>query len=206
LAEAAGKSASPSSFSGPNATIQSYRLPKVSASQKEDSSGSAFGSYTLPPLSQPLPPPSQRTEEQERRHANWQRLAGNVIPRRRSLALDEAAAAELRGASGIETPEEEEGDKEDDNESSTSTTAAALRSKFSAKEPAPAATAKRGRKKKEEEIGPSGQTYTPLEKQFMEIKAKWPDVLIMMEGGLTANVALTHQLDTSTSFTATMLK
>lgn len=37
-------------------------------------------------------------------------------------------------------------------------------------------------KKKKEEVGPSGQTYTPLEKQYMEMKAKYPDVLLLMEG------------------------
>jgi DNA mismatch repair protein MSH3 len=41
----------------------------------------------------------------------------------------------------------------------------------------------KGKGKKKEEIGPSGMTYTPLEKQFMEIKMENPDVLLMMEVG-----------------------
>lgn len=39
-------------------------------------------------------------------------------------------------------------------------------------------------KKKQEEVGPSGLVYTPLEKQFMEIKSKNEDVLLLTEGEL----------------------
>lgn len=109
------------------------------------------------------------------------------MPRRRSLALDEAAAAEARKAAGEDDSGNGEPGKDEDEVVSQ------LRSKYVAKEPP-----KRGRKKKEEEIGPSGMIYTPLEKQYMEIKEKWPDVLLMMEGksGLgQANV----QSGTSTS-------
>jgi DNA mismatch repair protein MSH3 len=100
------------------------------------------------------------------------------MPRRRSLALDEAAAADARRAAGID-PAEEDGDAEEGVDGSTTEAAAKLRSKYTAT----AAPVKKGRKKKEEELGPSGMTYTPLEKQYMEIKAKWPDVLLFMEGG-----------------------
>lgn len=113
------------------------------------------------------------------------------MPRRRSLALDEAAAAEMRRAAGIDTPEEGEGGREDEADKEVeeaSAVATGLRSKYAAKE---TSTAKKGRKKKEEEVGPSGMTYTPLEKQFMEIKAKWPDVLLMMEGALAVVASLT---------------
>lgn len=166
--------------SSPTATValDSFRLPKIVSSTDAAAPGSAFGNYNLPPPSQALPPSTQRTAEQERRHQAWQLLAGNVMPRRRSLALDEAAAADARRAAGID-PAEEDGDAEEGVDGSTTEAAAKLRSKYTAT----AAPVKKGRKKKEEELGPSGMTYTPLEKQYMEIKAKWPDVLLFMEGG-----------------------
>lgn len=82
----------------------------------------------------------------------------------------------------------EEAPKEDND------IASSLRSKYAAKE----APAKRGRKKKVEEVGPSGMTYTPLEKQYMEIKEQWPDVLLLMEGEHVARPT-DSQLVTSTS-------
>lgn len=108
-------------------------------------------------------------------------LPGGFFPRRRSLALDDAAAAEARKAAGIEdddvTPE---ADMEMDSEDERSRKKAEgvgnkLAAKFTAK-----GTTRKG--KKTEEVGPSGQTYTPLEKQFMEIKGDNPDVLLLMEG------------------------
>ena len=53
-----------------------------------------------------------------------------------------------------------------------------LRAKFAPK----GTNGAKGKGKKKEEVGPSGQTYTPLEKQFMDIKGANPDVLLMMEG------------------------
>lgn len=172
--------------SQPNIALEGYRLPKVSSSM-EDAPGGAFGSYALPALSEPIAPPSQRTAEQERRHEAWQRL---VMPRRRSLALDEAAAAEARRAAGIDTLEEgEAGEEENDEDSTPSAVATSLRSKYVAKE----AAGKRGRKKKEEEVGPSGMTYTPLEKQYMALRAQWPGVMLMMEGEINdVETWLTH--------------
>ncbi|KAL5529107.1 hypothetical protein ACEPAG_5081 [Sanghuangporus baumii] len=38
-------------------------------------------------------------------------------------------------------------------------------------------------KKSMEEVGPSGQTYTPLEKQVMALKKKYPDAILMIEVG-----------------------
>ncbi|KLT38917.1 hypothetical protein CC85DRAFT_289044 [Cutaneotrichosporon oleaginosum] len=112
-----------------------------------------------------------RSAEAEARHEAFLRVVeGSGFQRRRSLALDEAAAAEARRAAG------EDSDPSADATPEVDEAAATLRAKY-------AAPAKRGRKKKEEEIGPSGMTYTPLEKQFMEIKAKWPDVLLMTEVG-----------------------
>lgn len=141
-----------------------------------EASGTAFGSYSLTQAGSSPERPT-RTAEQQARHEAFQRIVdGPGLGRRRSLVLDEAAAAEARGAAG-EDSEEGGGDTPDVEESAVG---ASLRSKYAAPE-----KAKRGRKKKEEEIGPSGMTYTPLEKQFMEIKAKWPDVLLMTEGELS---------------------
>lgn len=116
--------------------------------------------------------PTPRSEEAQARHEAFVRVVSGVgFKRRGSLLLDEAAAAEARGAAGEDSGPSADATPEVDE------AAASLRAKY-------AAPAKRGRKKKEEEVGPSGMTYTPLEKQFMEIKAKWPDVLLMTEGEL----------------------
>jgi DNA mismatch repair protein MSH3 len=113
-------------------------------------------------------------------------MPGGLMPRRRSLALDEAAAAEARRAAGIEEggetpPIEVEGDSDEEkNKKQAEGIGSKLAAKFASKD---TTASKRGKKK--EEVGPSGQTYTPLEKQFMEIKAANPDVLLMMEGEST---------------------
>ncbi|KLO18801.1 hypothetical protein SCHPADRAFT_819209 [Schizopora paradoxa] len=41
----------------------------------------------------------------------------------------------------------------------------------------------KGKKKANEEIGPSSEPYTPLEKQVKELKERYPDVLLMIEVG-----------------------
>lgn len=159
--------------------------PPSHAEPSKPKSSSYFKRPARPPSTQPasfeqyrLPPTGNgaerapRSEEAQARHDAFVRVvAGAGFKRRRSLLLDEAAAAETPPPAGEDsdpsadaTPEVEDG-------------AAALRAKYTA-------PSKRGRKKKEEEVGPSGMTYTPLEKQFMEIKAKWPDVLLMTEGEL----------------------
>lgn len=140
------------------ASFEQYRLPRRS---EADGEGSA---------SSPRPP---RSDEQQARHEAFCRVVGGAgFGRRRSLLLDEAAAEEVRKAVG----DDSDGPSADATHDAEDGAAATLRAKYAA------APAKRGRKKKEEELGPSGMTYTPLEKQFMEIKAKWPDVLLMTEG------------------------
>ncbi|BEJ16126.1 hypothetical protein CspHIS471_0507310 [Cutaneotrichosporon sp. HIS471] len=139
------------------ASFEDYRLPRTREGWE---SGSA------------RPSREPRSEEAQARHEAFLRVVeGPGFKRRRSLLLDEAMAAEARRAAGGDC-EEPSADATPEVEEAVS----ALRTKY-------AAPAKRGRKKKEEERGPSGMTYTPLEKQFMEIKAKWPDVLLMMEVG-----------------------
>ncbi|TYJ59150.1 hypothetical protein B9479_000139 [Cryptococcus floricola] len=186
-------------ISKPSQALSNYGLPR-SSNAPPSQSGSAFDTFSVfsqasvVPDSQPDPPASQvirRTEEQERRREMWQtRIAsmGGALRRRRSLALDEAAAAEARkagmdmpGSDDEGTPIEVQDDMYPEEEDKTKKANARL-SRYSAKEPV-AAKGKGKGKGKAAAVGPSGQTYTPLEKQYMEIKEKYPDVLLMMEVG-----------------------
>lgn len=198
----------PPSLTAPPAILESYRLPKI-APPLPSQSGSAFANYSLtvryePGSSQKVARPA-RTAAQEALHEKWQaRVVGGLLPRRRSLALDEAAAAEARrlaaGGDAVGSGDGEEdgivgddmeeigpGKGMEDEEAERAKAASGVGSKLAAKYAAKAADdpkAKvKGKGKKKEEVGPSGQTYTPLEKQFMVIKAENPDVLLMMEVG-----------------------
>jgi DNA mismatch repair protein MSH3 len=143
--------------------LASFRLPVQTPSSTP--SGSAFGSYTLG-QAEPGPSARPRTDEQEQRRLAWsKRMEGGLIRRRRSLALDEAAAAEAR----------EDLESGSDSDEPKATSLGSKLAKYAAGE------TKKGKKK--EEVGPSGQTYTPLEKQFMAIKRDNPDVLLLMEVG-----------------------
>nr|XP_031862964.1 uncharacterized protein CI109_001439 [Kwoniella shandongensis]KAA5530036.1 hypothetical protein CI109_001439 [Kwoniella shandongensis] len=182
-------------------SLESYRLPQVTPSQPAKS-GTAFGTYTLVQSSSEAGPSTNRpspTPEQRARHEAWQAKVlapGGIIRRRRSLALDEAAAAELRREAGLDTatPDAEDGEsttpisddpgKEEAEERSRA--AESVGKKLAAKYAAKGVDEKgkgKGKGKKKEEIGPSGLTYTPLEKQFMEIKERNEDVLLLMEVG-----------------------
>lgn len=113
---------------------------------------------------------------QKKRHEAWQkRLQGpsGLVPRRRSLNLDEAEAREakaaLAAARGEEyVPDVDEGDLEMEGGGdlggidSPAESVSASRSRT-----IKATTAKptKGKGRKKEEVGPSGLTYTPLEKQ-----------------------------------------
>ena len=113
-------------------------------------------------------------------------MPGGLISRRKSLALDEAEAVEARRVAGIADEDsfadETAGDAEDEESVKPSDTISQkLAAKFAAKDDAKKKQTRKG-KGKAEEVGPSGLTYTPLEKQFMEIKAANPDVLLLMEG------------------------
>jgi len=193
----------------PSASLESYRLPRT-APPRPPQSGSAFENYSIDGSARPstlyradgadsdaLPSASQgRTAEQETRHQEWQRrlnAPGGIVPRRRSLALDEAAAAEARRQAGSDADGDDENgtlvvedmivDDEEDSRKAAEGIASKLKKKYAAKGVATTGTKAKGKSKKQEEVGPSGQTYTPLEKQFMEIKAENPDVLLLMEGG-----------------------
>ncbi|WVQ94763.1 hypothetical protein IAU59_001844 [Kwoniella sp. CBS 9459] len=183
-----------------SSTLQSYKLPKTLPVQPPQS-GTAFNSYLVAtePVAGPSTSQQERTRDQLLRHERWttRMLQGGIIRRRRSLALDEAAAAEMRGEAGLDAPEVDSGantptvedleevDAEDENRRKT---AEGLGNKLAAKYAAKDGDSKikgkgKAKKKKEDEIGPSGLTYTPLEKQYMEIKGKNQDVLLLMEVG-----------------------
>jgi DNA mismatch repair protein MSH3 len=109
--------------------------------------------------------------------------------------LDEATAAEARQAAGLEEGQGAAGDDEpmiidgeggaegDGDAKQAEVIGSKLKAKYAAK--VVDNKAGKGKGKKKEEVGPSGQTYTPLEKQFMEIKKDYPDALLMMEGELS---------------------
>lgn len=195
--------ASPSSISGPSRKpsssraasaapthLQSYRLPPASVPTALQH-GSAFDTFSYP-ASEDFPRPSQeRTPAQQAKHEAWHRkvVGGTLVPRRRSLALDEAAVTEGRKLLGIEDEEEADAtiiqdgeNSEDERQRAAEKVGNTLAAKYGAKADAKGKGKAVSRKKKVEEVGPSGQTYTPLEKQYMEHKAKNPDVLLMMEG------------------------
>ncbi len=158
-------------------------------------SGRAFEAYGLGQGDTNVPDggeatPSQRARDPaaQARHEAWQRRTGSMtglVPRRRSLPLEEAAARAVAGSGGDDNGEE--GDEDE---------AAAVLSDDEGQEeagprigraaPAAATVASkgkpRGKGKKAEPVGPSGLPFTPLEKQFMEIKAANEDVLLFTEG------------------------
>ena len=190
----AGPSRKPSASrhaAAPSPHLQSYRLPRISLSSSHD--GSAFGSFSNASVEASLRPSQQRTAAQQEQHEKWHKkvVGGNLIRRRRSLALDEAAALEARRevggideavADGSVTPQVETADSDEERQQQAEQVGAGLAAKYAARVDGKGKGKAAGRKKKEEEIGPGGQTYTPLEKQYMEIKAKNPDVLLLMEG------------------------
>lgn len=115
----------------------------------------------------------EENESRRRRHAAWQkRLQGpsGLVPRRRSLNLDEAEAREARAAlaeaRGEESqPEDENATPVDEKDDPAEIELISEAVKGSRAKKAGAAKAVKGRGKKKEEVGPSGLSYTPLEKQ-----------------------------------------
>ncbi|WVR03855.1 hypothetical protein IAU60_000852 [Kwoniella sp. DSM 27419] len=179
--------------------LAAYELPKASRPLAAPS-GTAFDVYQTVSAADAGPSTSQssRTVEQEKRRQAWQRKMadGGLIRRRRSLALDEAAAVELRRTAGFERQEDDSGansptvDEPDEvdlevegKRKAAEGIGSKLAAKYAARGENGSAQGSRGKGKKKEEIGPSGQTYTPLEKQYMAIKEKHSDVLLLMEVG-----------------------
>jgi hypothetical protein len=104
----------------------------------------------------------QEEKERKRRHERWQTRIGQglVAPRRNSLPLDQAEKEDMNGE---EVEFEMLGDEEEDVEM---TTGRAGSKKTKTKAGAGTSkSVKPSKGKKKEEVGPSGMTYTPLEKQ-----------------------------------------
>ena len=174
-------------------SLETYKL-KSSRPAPSSQSGAAFQAFSAPASAPENEAGPSRTAEQERRRQAWERklVSGRLVPRRRSLKLDEAAATEARIAAGLVDAEDvEEGTQtpaldepilpQDDMEEQPAPDLGESKFKKYAAKGSDVANGK-GRKKKKEEVGPSGMTYTPLERQFMEAKASHPDVLLLMEG------------------------
>lgn len=120
-------------------------------------------------------PDSQAVPSQ--RHHEWERRLNDprgLVPRRRSFNLEEAAAKSVRaqenGQLGPDVIEQED-DPEAEIEEVVEAKSTAIKGN------------KAKSKKSKEDVGPSGLAYTPLEKQYMTIKAANPDVLILFEVG-----------------------
>lgn len=104
----------------------------------------------------------QEEKERKRRHERWQTRIGQglVAPRRNSLPLDQAEEEYMNGE---EAEFEMLGDEEEDR---NMTTGRAGSKKTKTKAGAGTSkSVKPSKGKKKEELGPSGMTYTPLEKQ-----------------------------------------
>lgn len=140
----------------------------------------ALNRYKAPPVdtlaarstASDVVPDSQSVASQ--RHEEWERRLNDprgLIPRRRSFNLDEAAAKSVRAQEdGRGTPDPEADDDDDEIEEVIKV------------KPKPGKSNAKSKKSKED-VGPSGLTYTPLEKQYTAIKEANPDVLILMEVG-----------------------
>lgn len=111
---------------------------------------------------------AKEQKAKQARHEEWQKRIGQglFLPRRNSLPLDEHGVP----------PETAEMDPEDIDQLEQE-------EEIAAKSKTKLAKNKSTLGKKKEALGPSGLTYTPLEKQFMEIKAANPDVLLLTEVG-----------------------
>lgn len=177
---------SASSSTRGRAALQAHKLPAPSTTNVPQP-GTAFDDYSVGLSVEQRPEMVERTQDQERRHREWQRRVAapeGLVPRRRSLALDDAEAeGAVSAGDGELGPEDAADGAEDRDVHEESSIGHVLRAKYAApnKSTASKATAK-GKSKKQEETGPSGLVYTPLEKQYMEIKAANPDVLLLMEG------------------------
>lgn len=179
-------------IAAPPVHLQDYRLPRIASSSNQE--GGAFGAFSNSSIEASLRPSQQRTAAQQDQHEKWHRkvVGGSLIRRRRSLALDEAAALEARRQLGLVDDEDADGsvtpqveavlDSDEERQQQAEQVGTGLAAKYGAKFEGKGKGKASSRKKKEEDVGPSGQTYTPLEKQYMEIKAKNPDVLLLMEG------------------------
>ena len=143
--------------------LKQYTAPKISYPEDEvvAATPTASSSATLRYVFDTNQPGStvdddHAAKERKRRHQRWQKKLdqGLIAPRRNSLPLDRAAA---------ETPDENDPDFEMLAADLEPAEAGPSRGTARAKSAATSRSAGKGKKK--EELGPSGMSYTPLEKQ-----------------------------------------
>lgn len=122
------------------------------------------------PQQQPTPP--QTIGRSQRHEAFKAKLLGRNFGRRRSLDLDNAEDQQLQGGGGDEDDGEEgggRGDEEDEDHEGSGSGAKAkmksLKEKLTAKGKVKEVANAKGGKKKLEAVGPSGLSWTPMEKQ-----------------------------------------
>jgi hypothetical protein len=143
--------------------LRRYTAPKITYPEDEvvaatptaSTSAALNHSYDAnPPI--PTSEDDQAAKERKRRHQRWQKKLdqGLIAPRRNSLPLDRAAA---------ENPDENDPDFEMLAEDLDSAEAGPTRGTARGKSAGTSKSAGKGKKK--EELGPSGMSYTPLEKQ-----------------------------------------
>lgn len=176
--------------SGAKKALQKYKLANDVVSANPPPSGVAFDDYHVSAtqatngevtmdkagtngIDEGSMTNDEENETRRQRHAAWQkRLQGpsGLVPRRRSLNLDEAEAREARAAlaeaRGEEyQPEDENATPVDERDDPAEIELISETVKGSRAKKPGAAKAVKGRGKKKEEVGPSGLSYTPLEKQ-----------------------------------------
>lgn len=184
---------------GARRALKKYRLAEAIMPQKALPSGTAFEDYQVTPAIAHRSADNDnaledKTAEKQtasreacdedsaiiarrKRHAEWQsRLHSStgLVPRRRSLNLDETEAREVRTALAEARGEVYVSDVEDnadlidavdENEDIGITAGSTKGGKAKPTKAAAGKTTKGGRGKKKEDVGPSGLVYSPLEKQ-----------------------------------------
>lgn len=214
--------------SGARKALQKYKLANDLIPPHSNPSGAAFDDYHVSAahtssenqgeavarvMNEESSGNNEEKEIQKRRHEAWQKrlhAPSGLVPRRRSLNLDEAEAREARAALAEARGEEYQPEADDaatpvdgtDDSADIEVISESARGSRAKSTRAGGSRAVRGRGKKKEDVGPSGLSYTPLEKQvslrisrrqggrlltydawqFMEIKAANPDVLLLVEG------------------------
>jgi hypothetical protein len=132
----------------------------------------------------PRPPPSPASIK--RHQAFRSRLLGRSFGRRKSLTLDEAEAAEpTKGRDGNDDEEEHEEQEKEIEEAGSSNKMKGVKEKLTRGGGSKGKALAKGKGKEKESVGPSGQTWTPLEKQVLQLKEENPGVLLIFEVGCT---------------------
>ncbi|KAL7413339.1 muts domain V-domain-containing protein [Mrakia frigida] len=138
----------------------------------------------IPATQQQQPTPPQTIARSQRHEAFKAKLLGRNFGRRKSLDLDMADELGLGGEDGQdEGGNHDDNEDEDKDESGSRQKMKNLKEKLTAKEKGKGKEVGKGGKKKLEAVGPSGMTWTPMEKQVLEAKAAHPGMLLIFEVG-----------------------